>query len=103
MCFNVEVWPHGPGSPTPVCLGAGSRESSVKIGSNLANLNRDQAVAFYQAFFKIKELVALAIFQLESSDSEDRDSALQNLELAATLAADSSREMRELISPDKNE
>ena len=63
-------------------------------------MNRDQAVAFYQAFDHIKELVLLAIFQLESGESEERDSALQNLERAATLAADSSREMHKLIPPD---
>lgn len=53
----------------------------------------------YQAFFKIKELVSLAIFQLESSDSEDHKFALMNLERAATLAADSSREAHQLMPP----
>ena len=71
----------------------------AKIGSKLANMDRDRAMKYYQAFFQIKELVLLAIFQLESGDSGDRESALQNLERAATLAADSLREMHKLVPP----
>ena len=62
-------------------------------------MDRDQALRLYRAFFTIKERVALALFQLESSTEADRDAALANLENALSLAAESAQEMLKVIPP----